>query len=42
MGLTAVAAEPEAVQLWAGGPYWATSNLGESEDPSVAVEGNWN
>ena len=30
-GLTAFAAEPEAVQLWENGPYWATSNLGESE-----------
>ena len=29
-GLTAFA-EPEAVQLWENGPYWATSNLGESE-----------
>ena len=31
-GLT-VFAEPDAVQLWEGGPYWATSNLGESEVP---------
>lgn len=29
-GLTAFA-EPEAVRLWEGGPYWATSNLGVSE-----------
>ena len=28
VGLTATAAEPEAVQLWEGGPYWATVNVG--------------
>lgn len=28
LGLTAVAAEPKGVQLWEGGPYWATVNLG--------------
>ena len=32
-GLSAVAVEPDVVQLWEGGPYWATSNLGKSEVP---------
>ncbi len=31
VGLAAVAAEPEAVQLWEGGPYWAEANVGTSE-----------
>ena len=31
VGITAVAAPEGAVQLWKDGPYWATSNLGESE-----------
>ena len=30
VGITAFA-EPGAVQLWAGGPYWATDNVGTSE-----------
>ena len=28
VGLSATAAEPEAVQLWEGGPYLATANGG--------------
>ncbi len=31
VGLTAFAGEPEALQLWEGGPYWATVNVGTSE-----------
>ncbi len=31
VGLVATAAEPEAVQLWEGGPIWATVNVGTSE-----------
>ena len=30
VGITACA-ETDGVQLWEGGPIWATSNLGESE-----------
>ena len=28
VGLSSFAAEPEAVQLWEGGPFWAEANLG--------------
>lgn len=31
VGLSAWAVPEGAVQLWEGGPYWASSNLGESE-----------
>ena len=31
VGLAAFAEEPDAVQLWKDGPYFATSNLGTSE-----------
>lgn len=39
LGLSAWA-EPDAVQLWKDGPYWATSNVGtpETHDPAYPAE----
>ena len=31
VGLSAFAAEPDAVQLWENGPYFATCNVGANE-----------
>ena len=40
VGLAAFAEEPDAVQLWKDGPYWATSNVGtpETHDPAYPAE----
>ena len=40
VGFAAFAEEPDAVQLWEGGPYFATSNLGtpETHDPAYPAE----
>ncbi len=42
VGLTATAAEPEAVQLWEGGPYWATVNVGAEKPEDYGILTNFN
>ena len=39
VGLSAFAKEPDAVQLWEGGPYWAETNLGDAEQGVPAEYG---
>ena len=42
VGLAAFAAEPDAVQLWADGPYWATCNVGAEKPADYGILTNFN
>ena len=42
VGLSSFAAEPEAVQLWEGGPYFATCNIGADTPEDYGILTNYN
>ena len=42
VGLAAFAAEPDAVQLWEGGPYFATCNVGANAPQDSGINTNFN
>ena len=42
VGLVAFAAEPDAVQLWEGGPYFATCNVGADTPEGYGILTNFN
>ena len=42
VGLSSFAAEPEAVQLWEGGPYWAECNIGATKPEDYGILTSFN